>query len=139
MFNGWQEGMGLTVITATSNPRPFVHSLQPDYVVRLSSSSHSSVVTGSANLFERCGLGAGRRPDYNVLPKTRVICCISSHFGPKYIGVYRGRKRFQRGLMLLCNGGDEELVRVTRCTQKHYGNLCDDDAVLDGFLVYAAA
>ena len=35
--------------------------------------------------------------------------------------------------MLLCDGGEEELVRVTRCTQRHYNNLYDDDTILDGF------
>ncbi|MDE0553221.1 MAG: GNAT family N-acetyltransferase, partial [Candidatus Poribacteria bacterium] len=37
---------GVTLIAATSNPQPFIHSLRPDMVIRLSSTSQCSVLTG---------------------------------------------------------------------------------------------
>ena len=94
---------GLTVVAATSNARPFVHSLQPDYVVRLSSSAYSSVVTGRA--FIRA-LGIKRRQASRLqrLNEGDGHLLHSLHSGQKHIRVYSGRKRIQRGLMLMSNG-----------------------------------
>ena len=122
---------GLTVIAATSNPQPFIHSLQPDHVIRLSSSSHSSVVTGTE--FIRALRIRSRRASRLQRLTADGSSLFSARDGPKHTTIYRGRKQFQRGLMLLSNGDDQELVRVTRCTQKHFGNLYGDDAALDGF------
>ena len=123
---------GLTVIAATSNPQPFIHSLQPDHVIRLSSSSHNSVVTGIE--FIRMLRIRSRRPcRIQRLKVDDGGFLFSLHDGPKHAAIYTGRRQFQRGLMLLSNGDDQELVRVTRCTQRHYGSLYGDDVVLNGF------
>ena len=122
---------GLTVIVAASNPRPFVRSLSPDRVIRLNSSSHSSVLPGTEYIR---ALGIRHRRASKV---QRLTIDDSSLFhandGPRHTTIYRGRKQFQMGLALLSNGEEQELVRVTRCTQKHFGNLCNGDAALDGF------
>lgn len=123
---------GLTVIVATSNPKPFIHSLQPDHVIRLSSSAHSSVVTGRE--FIRALQIKSRRPSkLQRLNYDDGSFLFSLHDRSKQVAIYRGRKRFQRGLVLMSKGDDQEVVRITRCIQKSCGNLYGDDAVLDGF------
>ena len=124
---------GLTVIVATSNPKPFIHSLQPDHVIRLSSSSYSSIVTGS-EFIRALRIKSRRSSRLQHLNFDEGSFLFSMNGRSKHAAIYRGRKRFQKGLVLLSTGDDQELVRITRCTQKYCGSLYGDDAMLDGFL-----
>ena len=121
----------LTVIAAASNPRPFVRSLRPDLVIRLSSSSHSSILSGPEYIR---GLRIANRRTSRL---KRLDAAGESLFftceGPKHTAIFRGRKQFQQGDMLLSEGNSPELVRIIRCTQKHLRNLYGADAALDGF------
>ena len=119
---------GLTVVAAASNPRPFIHSLRPDLVIRLSSSSHNSVLTGAEYT---CRLGVPNRRASRLQASGSSL--LSTHDGARHTAIFKGRKRFKQGLMLLSNGDDPELVRVTRITQKYLRNVNGCDAVLDGF------
>ncbi len=122
---------GVTVIAAASNPRPFIHSLQPDLVVRLSSSAHNSVSTGTEYIQL---LGIQKRRGSRLQSFTdNGRSLFSAQDGSKHTAIYRGRKRLQRGLTLLHDDDQQKLVRVTRCTQMHLRSLYCGDTTLDGF------
>lgn len=122
---------GATVIAAASNTRPFVRSLNPDHVIRLSSSSQSSVVTGSEYV-KMLRIRMRRGVD---LPRLAVDSdsLVAARDGRKHATIRRGRKQIQEGLVILANRDDSELARVTRCTQRRFNNLTEHDAMLDGF------
>ena len=102
---------GVTVIAAASNPRPFTHSLRPDLVIRLSNASNNSVLTGAE--YTRA-LGIPNRPASRLQRFTAAASSLlSAQNGSKHTAIYRGRKQFQRGLMLLSDGDEQQLVRVT--------------------------
>lgn len=128
---------GATVIVAASNSGPFVRSLRPDLVVRLSSSTHSSVVTGTdfiRTLRVRMRRGVGL-PRLIVHPDT-LLAVRSRH---KRATVQLGRRRLQKqGLLILAAGDDIELVRVTSFASKRLSNLTSHDAMLDGLSDKAA-
>ena len=115
-----------TVILASSNPRPFVASLRPDYVVRLSSSPHSTVITGN---------------DYFELPRTRpkkatsppsitvdsaTLSAIRNGF--KRAIIYKGRRLARKSLVILTDGQERELARVAQRNPKRFSALTNDDA-----------
>lgn len=124
---------GLTVIAAASNPQPYIHSLQPDKVIRLSTSAHSAVVSGSE--FIR-SLRIRRRQRSRLqnlsVDDPNLLCSLVD--GRKHAAIYKGRKQYKRGLTLLASGTDQELVLVTRCTQRKYGNLWGSEAVLENYI-----
>ena len=122
---------GITVLAATSNPRSFIHSFNPDLVIRLSGSSEYSILTGveyTKNLDIR------PRPKVELQElNTRSDLLFHTCSERSYITIQRGRKNLRRGLVALSSGNGKELVRVTRCTQKHFKNLTEQDAMLDEF------
>ena len=122
---------GLTVIVAASNPRPFVLSLDPDRVIRLSSSSQSAVLTGSEYIKT---LKVKARQDDELQQLTvNPNCLFSICGGRKHTAIHKGRKSFRKGLMMLTTGERNELVRVTNCKQRRVSNLTEDDTQIDGF------
>ena len=122
---------GVTVMVAASNTRPFVRSLNPDRVIRLSSSTHSSVLTG-AEYIRTLGVRMRRGTE---LPR---FSCHSDFLSAARNGlnqaiISKGRKQFREGLIMFANGDDRELFRVTRCTQRRFSNLKEYDAMVGGF------
>ena len=122
---------GLTVIVAASNPRPFVLSLNPDTVVRLSSSSQSSVLTGTEYIK---ALKVKTRQDDELQQLTvSPDFLFTGNNGRELTAIHKGRESFREELLMLSCGEHNELVRVTRCTRKRFGNLSEDDVPVNGY------
>ena len=122
---------GLTLIAATSNPQPFIHSLRPDMVIRLSSASQSSVLTGVEYIRALHITSRRSSPIQHLATEDRSLLFAAS--GSTTTMIYRGRKQVQRGPLLLSNGDGQELVLVTRRAHRRYGSLCGSDEILDSF------
>lgn len=120
---------GLTLIVATSNPQPFIRSLRPDMVIRLSSASQTSVLTG-AEYIRALQIRSRRSSSIQRLAvEDRSLLFAAS--GSTTTMIYRGRKQVQQGPLLLSNCNGQELVFVTRRAHRRYGNLCGSDQILD--------
>ena len=121
----------LTLIVATSNPQPFIHSLRPDMVIRLSSASQSSVLTGVEYIRALHITRRRSSPIQHLAIEDRSLLLATS--GSRTTMIYRGRKQVRQGPLLLSNGDGKELVFVTRRTHRRYGSLCGNDEILDSF------
>ncbi len=121
---------GVTLIVVSSNPRPFIRSLAPDKVVRLSSSSHNSVFMGGE--YART-LGVRTRRGVRV-PSLLVHSdfLYTARNGSKHTTICIGSRLFHNGLVMLSNGNDRELVRVINCTRKRFSSLTERDATMGG-------
>ena len=122
---------GLTVIVAASNPRPFVLSLNPDRVVRLSSSSQSSVLTGTEYI-KALKVRIRQDDELQQLTVSPDFLFIGNN-GRELTAIHKGRESFREELLMLSCGDHNELVRVTRCTRKRLGNLTEDDVPVNGY------
>lgn len=122
---------GLTLIVATSNPQPFIHSLRPDMVIRLSSASQSSVLTGDEYIRALHITSRRSSPIQHLAAEDRSLLFAAS--GSTTTMIYRGRKQVHQGPLLLSNGDGQELVLVTRRAHRRYGSLCGSDEILDSF------
>ena len=123
---------GLTVVAATSNSQPFVDSLKPDRVVRLSSSLHNSIMTGKE--FAQALRISKRQPlklQSLKINDASLLCMLVD--GRRHIAIVSGRKQFNEGLALLLNQNDRELVRVIRCIQIRCSDLHPSTFKLHGF------
>lgn len=122
---------GVTVLVAASNPRPFIHSFRPDHVVRLSGSSEQSILTGD-EYTTILGIQPRRTVELQhiCISSDLLFTMFSEHV---YTIIQMGRKKLSKGLIVLSCGNGKELVRVIRCTQKHFKNLTEQDAMLDEF------
>ena len=119
---------GVTVIVAAANPNPFIHSLQPDSVLRLSNTAHSSVLTG-VEYIRRLGLRSRPASRLQYLSDDDHSLLYASE-GPKKVIIYKGQKEIYEGTALLSNGSSHELWRVIRADQTKYGNLHRDIGTL---------
>ncbi len=120
---------GLTVIAATSNPQPFIHSLRPDLVIRLSSTAQSAVLTG-VDYVRALNIAKRRSSPLQSLASQDQSLLFSAS-GPTTTMIYRGRKQVQKGPLLLSHGDFQELVLVIRQAHRRYGKLSGTDEILD--------
>ena len=121
---------GVTVIVAASNARPFARSLAPDQVVRLSSSTVTSVLSGKEYLRTM------RIRSQRVTPLQKITVGRDLIFrtpqGQACAAIHLGTKRFRKGLMTIIDGEIEELVNVIGCVRGDLGRIENLDTGLVG-------
>ena len=121
---------GLTLLVAASNPRPFIRSLKPDRVVRLSSSARASVLARN-DYYTAFRIRA--RPIIKMQKITvNPEIVLPSNCGTKVTAIYRTRQRLRKGLALIrfCDG--DELVQIVGCMEKRLDELTASNTVLNG-------
>jgi ABC-type ATPase with predicted acetyltransferase domain/ASC-1-like (ASCH) protein len=123
--------LGVTLVAAAPHCQYFLHSLQPDRVVNLTSSWDYSIVSGSDFMKSvRSPRVADMQPQYLRI-KSEFIDDIRK--GKKRTTIRIGRQQIKLGLLLFQNGNDYQIVNVKSVRYCHVKSLTDEDAVADGF------
>lgn len=121
---------GVTVIVAASNSRPFARSLNPDRVVRLSSSSSTSVLTGKEFL-QTMKIRSRRVAALQKITVGQDLLFRTPN-GQAYAAVHLGAKRFHKGPLMIIDGDSEELVQVIGCARGELARIAEQDTETDG-------
>lgn len=123
--------LGATLMVAAPHCQYFLHSLSPDKVVSLTSAWHYDVLTGEKLMSSvRSPRVVNMQPQYL---RIRAEFLDEIRKGKKRATIRRGKQRINKGLLVLQNGNDYQIVNVTGVRYCHIKNLTEDDARADGF------
>ncbi|MDK3157331.1 GNAT family N-acetyltransferase [Kamptonema cortianum] len=123
--------LGITVIAAAPHCQYFLHSLNPDKVVNLTSAWDYAVVSGKDLMASvRSPRVADMQPQYLRI-KAEFLGDI--RVGKKRATIRKGKQRIRNGVLIFQNGNDHQIVNVTSVRYCHVKSLTDEDAVADGF------
>ena len=121
---------GATVIAASPHYENFIRSFAPDRVLRMTSAGEGTIIEGT-KFIELSGF------------EKKKITVPSLKISQKYVGlilnnqkvttIRKGRKKINRGFMLLESGDQSIIVNVKNVKYKSLHNLDDFDALKDGF------
>lgn len=121
----------VTLVAAAPHCQYFLHSLQPDIVVNLTSSWDYSIVSGFEFMKSvRSPRVAYMQPQYLRI-KSEFIDDIRK--GKKRATIRMGKQQIKHGLLLFQNGNDYQLVNVKSVRYCHVKSLTEEDAIADGF------
>ena len=121
---------GVTVFAAAPHCDSFLHSLQPDLVVLLSSSIDHSVVRGQDYLKAVKQARETRATIPHLRVRAELLLLVKT--GVKNATVRKGRRRINPGLLLLSDGRDFVTVTVVSSVCKRFSHLSDEDAESEG-------
>jgi ABC-type ATPase with predicted acetyltransferase domain len=125
------RGLEATVILATPNCSGFIHSLKPDKVLSLSNVGTYSIHTGK----EYCRMLNMKKngKDSFLFMKVSQESYSSIQGKIKKSIIQIGHKKnFNDALFFECNG-DILPVKITNVDHKHFCDLNDEDAIIEGF------
>lgn len=123
--------LGATLIVAAPHCQYFLHALNPDKVISLTSAWHYEVLTGKKLMSSvRSPRVANMQPQYLRI-KGEFLDDIRR--GKKRATIRKGKQRINNGLLIFQNGNDYQMVNVTHVRYCHVKNLTEDDARADGF------
>ncbi len=121
---------GLTLLVAASNPRPFIRSLKPDRVVRLSSSTRTSVMTGKEYV-TALRIRARRAVSMQRVTQSPHLVFVSKG-GSEVTAIYQNGRRIRSGFAMIRIGENyDELVEIVDCTRIRSDELAASVKVLD--------
>ena len=122
--------LGAVLIVASSQPQTFIASLEPDFVLHLSSSTDHRVVDGKV-FRQRLRLA----PETWAVPRLAVAPCYlpALKSGAKQTTIRRGRHVVPSGPLILQVGREEFCVEATHFRHCRFEELTHADALRDGF------
>jgi ABC-type lipoprotein export system ATPase subunit len=125
------RSLGATVVVAAPHCDAFISTLKPDKVIKLTTAWEHQILCGKeetqdltpTNLQRGRILSLRLRPDF----------LQAVNLGHKVSTIRAGRKRIERGLLVLESAHKSILVRVSEVKYKRLSSLTDEEANKDGY------
>lgn len=125
------RSLGATVVVAAPHCDAFISTLNPDKVIKLTTAWEHLILCGKE---ETQGLTPTNLQRGRILSlRLRPDFLQAVNLGHKVSTIRAGRKRIERGLLVLESAHKSILVRVSEVKYKRLSSLTDEDANKDGY------